>query len=96
MVAMNPPEEIVFVLSLHPTGERFALMSDALPTDELGRLTVRRASNVEFNDSSQEWEGVMTGEDDPRFIAPTRRECIRQEVAFIAEHFTRVTERLFP
>lgn len=92
---MDTPEEIVFVIALHPTGERFALMSDALPTDELGRLTVKRASNVEFNDGTQKWEGVMTGEEDPRFIAASRRECIQQEVAFIAEHFTEVTTALF-
>ncbi len=93
---MDATEEIVFVISLHPDGQRFALMSDALPTEELGKLSVMRASNVEFNDGTQKWEGVMTGESDPRFIASSRRDCIRQEVAFIAENFTQVTETLFP
>ena len=90
-----PDEEIEFVLSVHPDGRRFAIMTDALPTEELGHLTVKRASNVEFNNDSQRWEGVLTGETAPRFRSKSRRECIRQEVAFIAENFTQVTSALF-
>ena len=44
------------VIDISTEGVVSCLWNEELPLAELGRLEVRRASNVEFNHVSQEWE----------------------------------------
>jgi hypothetical protein len=46
----------VLIIEADETGRVQCLHSDLIPLQELGRLTVRRASTVEFNERTQEWE----------------------------------------
>ncbi len=44
------------ILEFAPDGTGQCLHTDAIPLQELGRLTVLRASTVEFNEEIQQWE----------------------------------------
>ena len=44
------------ILEFGADGSGQCLHTDAIPLQELGRLTVRRASTVEFSEELQQWE----------------------------------------
>lgn len=65
-------------------GTARCLHSDEIPLHTLGTMTVRRASNVEFNERSQEWEvwpetRLWTQSFFPMFRSPSRAECLAWE-----------------
>jgi hypothetical protein len=68
------------VISIGTDGNVRCLHTDALPLHEIGRLAVRRASNIEFNEAAQKWEVFLPEFDAPAFSAATRAECIAWEV----------------
>ena len=75
---MNP------VLTFDVDGVVRCLHTDAIPLQALGTLTVQRATTIEFNASTQQWEvkdaaGVILHSD------PSRSRCLAWE----AEHFNR-------
>ena len=75
---MNP------VLTFELDGVVRCLHTDAIPLQALGTLTVQRATTIEFNASTQQWEvkdaaGVILHSD------PSRSRCLAWE----AEHFNR-------
>jgi hypothetical protein len=84
------------VLRLRSDGSRCAVWNDNFPIEELGTPRISRASNVEFNPITREWEVVMAGETEPRFSHKLRSECIKWEVAFIHANFTEVLQYHFP
>jgi hypothetical protein len=43
-------------LTFHDNGTATGLWGEDIPLGGLGELSVRRASTIEFNDISQEWE----------------------------------------
>ena len=43
-------------LTFRPDGTIYGLWTDALPLQDLGTLDVTRASRVEFNAATQQWE----------------------------------------
>ena len=43
-------------ISFTPEGTAHCLWTEVLPLHEIGRLEVSRASNIEFNNSTQKWE----------------------------------------
>ena len=55
------------------------LHSDLLPLREIGSMTVRRASNVEFNESSQQWEVLHLRTGAIMFASAVRAECLAWE-----------------
>lgn len=60
------------------------LWTDAIPLDQLGTLKVKRASNVEFNETSQEWEvKLATAPDVVAFSHASRAQCIAWEINII-------------
>lgn len=71
-------------MTISAGGEVRALYSDRLPLREVGRLTVSRASNVEFDERAQEWVAVTP---DGREIARGRDRdaVIRREVEVLQE-----------
>ena len=75
---MNP------VLTFEPDGVVRCLHTDAIPLQTLGTLEVHRATTIEFNASTQQWEvkdaaGVILHSN------PSRSCCLAWE----AEHFNR-------
>jgi len=67
-------------LFLRPDGKVEGLYHDILPTLDLGKLSVRRASNVEFNNITQEWEVINPDNNHVLAIATTREAAIKHEV----------------
>ena len=73
------------VILFDPTGAAHCLYSEIIDLHALGRLKVRRATRIEFNAHTQQWE-VLPAKRIRRalFSAPTRRECLDWEQANIA------------
>lgn len=65
-------------ISFTPDGTAQCLWTDALPLHELGRLEIHRASNMEFNNSTQHWE-VKDRNRKVRFISKSRTACLEWE-----------------
>jgi hypothetical protein len=67
-------------LTFNPDGTASCLYSDLIPLTGLGQLTVRRASWIEFNEATQEWEVRLAGPlNAPSFSNPSRTACIAWE-----------------
>jgi hypothetical protein len=54
------------------------LWTEVLPSHELGRLEITRASNLEFNNTTQHWE-VKDRKGKVRLIAKSRSACLGWE-----------------
>jgi hypothetical protein len=65
-------------ISFNLDGTAQCLSTDALPLHELGRLEIHRAINIEFNNSTQQWE-VKDWEGKVRFFARSRSSCLEWE-----------------
>jgi len=65
-------------ISFQPDGTAQCLWTEVLPLHELGRLEIVRASNVEFNNASQQWE-VKDRRGKTRFISKSRSACLEWE-----------------
>ena len=61
-----------------PDGSAHCLWTDAISLHELGRLEITRASNIEFNNTTQHWE-VKDRKGRVRFIATSRAACLEWE-----------------
>ena len=68
------------IIEFAPDGTGQCLHTDIIPLQEIGRLTVRRASEVVFDEANQEWcvfrEG---GSIIPLFRSPSRQLCLDWE-----------------
>lgn len=69
-------------LKIDSSGNVRAVYSDALPKLHLGDMTVKRASNVEFNVGTQEWE-AHTPENELIAHGAFRDQVIQEEVRVI-------------
>ena len=70
------------ILQCQPDGNVFGLWTDAIPLQEIGALKMTRASNVEFNESTQQWEvRLASNPDRVAFANPSRAKCIAWEIA---------------
>jgi hypothetical protein len=65
-------------IQCNPDGTAHCLWTEALPLHELGRLEIRRATNLEFNNATQHWE-VTDRRGKVRFIAKSRTACLEWE-----------------
>jgi hypothetical protein len=65
-------------ISFNPDGTALCLWTEAVPLHELGRLEIRRATNIEFNNPTQHWE-VKDRKGRVRFIAKSRSTCLGWE-----------------
>ena len=71
---MTPESVLIF----KPDGTAQGLYTEAIPLETLGRLSVRRASSIEFDDAAQQWvardpSGV------PLYRSPSRQRCLDWE-----------------
>jgi hypothetical protein len=73
-----PTTNMNITISFTPEGTAQCLWTEALPLHELGWLEVSRASNIEFNNSTQHWE-VKDRRGKVRFIARSRSACLEWE-----------------
>jgi hypothetical protein len=60
-----------------PTGVGRCLYTEAIPLERLGKLSVERASQVEFCNRLQAWRVSVEGS--VLFCAPTRQQCLDWE-----------------
>ncbi len=70
---MNP-----IVLRIDPSGQVHCFYTETIDLARIGRLEVRRASTVEFNDNNQQWEvrdpaGLLL------YSHPSRAACLAWE-----------------
>jgi hypothetical protein len=65
-------------ISFKPDGTAQCLWTDAISLHELGRLEIHRATNIEFNNTTQKWE-VRDQRGKVRFIAKSRSACLDWE-----------------
>jgi hypothetical protein len=65
-------------ISFKPDGTAQCLWTEVLPLHELGRLEIHRASNIEFNNTTQQWE-VKDPRGRVRFFARSRTACLEWE-----------------
>ncbi len=66
------------VITFAPDGTARCLWTEAVPLHELGRLDVQRASSIEFNNTTQQWE-VSDRKGKVRFFAKSRTTCLEWE-----------------
>jgi len=71
------------VLTFDPDGLGHCLHTDAIPLQSLGTLHVERATTIEFNPLTQQWDVTDAG-GAVLFSDPSRSRCLAWEV----EHFT--------
>ena len=70
------------VLTFDPDGTARGLYTEAIPLHALGRLSIRRASTIEFDDAAQQWvvRDLMGGH---LFHHSSRQRCLDWERDFI-------------
>ena len=71
-------------LVFKPDGTCVGLYTEVIDLSVLGRLRIKRASRIEFDDQKQAWR-VKDRRGFALFTAPSRRECLQWE----QQHFSR-------
>lgn len=78
------------VIRFDADGTGTCLATDALPLAEIGRLSMRRASNVEWNEARQQWEVTLPGDKITVLCAhPNRTVCLEWERAYFNERIAK-------
>ncbi len=70
--------DVAVVLRFRPDGTGCCLYTEALDLASLGRLRIKRASRVEFDNDSQLWR-VWDTEGRELYSSPSRTDCLRWE-----------------
>lgn len=65
-------------IQFNPDGTAQCLWTEAVPLHELGRLEIHRATNIEFNNTTQHWE-VKDLKGKVRFFSKSRAACLEWE-----------------
>ena len=70
------------VILFDPTGAARCLYSEVIDLRQLGRLHLRRATRIEFDERAQRWDVLPARRAGKAlFSAPTRSECLAWEQA---------------
>jgi len=70
--------DIPDVLHFQPDGTGAGLYTECIDLQQIGRLDVTRASEIEFNDTTQHWE-VFDYTGSKVHSDPSREACLRWE-----------------
>ncbi len=65
-------------IQFNRNGTARCLWTDAISLHELGRLAITRATDIEFNNATQQWEVIDT-KGSVRFFARSRATCLEWE-----------------
>ncbi len=65
-------------IQFNPDGTALCLWTEAIPLHELGRLEITRATNIEFNNATQQWE-VKDRKGKVHFFSKSRSACLEWE-----------------
>jgi hypothetical protein len=65
-------------ISFKTDGTALCLRTEAVPLHEVGRLEIHRATNIEFNNSTQKWE-VNDQKGKVLFFDKSRSVCLEWE-----------------
>jgi hypothetical protein len=66
---------------IRPDGRIEGLYSDAIPLQQLGKLSVTRATTIEFDPLRQEWV-VALPDGKEVYSHPSREQCLKWEKTF--------------
>ena len=66
-------------LTFTPDGTGRCLYTEALDLGAIGRLSVRRATRIEFDDRAQDWRVYTAHGRVAMFNSPSRQECLEWE-----------------
>ena len=69
----------MMTIDFRPNGTAVCLYGEAITLQSLGKMAIRRASNVEFNEQAQKWEVRKSGKQSPLFRHESRGRCIQWE-----------------
>ncbi len=83
--------DIPDVLHFNPDGIGAGLYTERIDLKQIGTLEVVRASDIEFNDATQQWE-VFDYTGNRIFTDPSREACLRWE----RQHFNAIPITLDP
>lgn len=79
------PVPVADVLHFAPDGTGAGLYTEAIDLQQIGRLDMSRASHIEFNAASQQWEvHDFTGR--WLFADPSREACLHWEHQHFNQH----------
>ena len=77
-------KDMIATLRFDPTGTGHCLYTEAIDLAGIGRLHVRRATHVEFNNTRQAWEAHdLTGA--LLYSSPSRATCLDWERQFLGQ-----------
>ena len=71
-------------LSFRPDGSAFGLYTEAIDLRSIGKLNVKRASRIEFDNANQVW-CVSDLQGRRLFSSPSRGECLHWEITHLIE-----------
>lgn len=66
-------------------GTARCLWTEAVPLQEIGRLEITRATNIEFNNAMQQWE-VKDRNQKVRYFSKSRSACLDWEQRNLQPH----------
>jgi len=67
------------LLSFTPDGLGHCLHSELIDLTELGPISCRRASHIEFNEAEQKWEVLAADRENVLFSSHSRQTCLEWE-----------------
>jgi hypothetical protein len=70
---------VTCLLRFNPDGRIGCLYTEAIDLRSLGKLEVARATDIRFNDETQEWEVHAIGDDQLMHSDPSREACLLWE-----------------
>ena len=77
-----PPAVMNHTISVSESGDIETLWTDALPLAELGTMTMKRASKIEFNEEIQMWGVFIEGSRAAVYANASRQACLDWEIEY--------------
>ena len=75
-----------------PDGHGHGLHTEAIDLERIGDLSIERASEVEFCNTSQQWTVRLPGNNPILFRHPSRQACLNWERQYLEQQETQAHE----